>query len=94
MRNGAMWCAARKGCDGGQAGADRGEMGGKDWQFTIGDPTDMPLVSPFLNGSSASAAAQLSSILSTEIACRLQNVGEDPSPDAPRAAPSVRRASF
>ena len=94
MRNGAMWCAARKGCDGGQAGADRGEMGGKDWQFTIGDPTDMPLVSPFLNGSSASAAAQLSSILSTGIACRLRDVGEDPSPDTPRAAPSVRRASI
>eukprot|EP00964_Phaeocystis_antarctica_P027899 scaffold15730_cov65-Phaeocystis_antarctica.AAC.9 len=30
VRNGAMWCAARKECDGGQAGADRGEIGGKD----------------------------------------------------------------
>ena len=29
---------ARKECDGGQAGADRGEMGGKDCQSTIGDP--------------------------------------------------------
>ena len=92
MRNGAMWCAARKGCDGGQAGADRGELGaGKDWQSTIGEPTDMPLVSPFLNGS---AAAQLNSILSTDRACILRDVGEDPSPDTPRAAPSVRCASF
>ena len=80
MRNGAMWCAARKGCDGGQAGADRGELGaGKDWQSTIGEPTDMPLVSPFLKWRGVSAAAQLSSILSSEIAYRhayrLRDVG-------------------
>ena len=30
VRNGAMWYAERKGCNGGQAGADRGEMRGKD----------------------------------------------------------------
>ena len=27
-----MWCAARNPCDAGQVGADRGKIGGKDWQ--------------------------------------------------------------
>ena len=38
------------------------------------------------------AAAQLNSILSTEIACRVRDVGWDPSQGTPCAAPSVRRA--
>ena len=41
-----------------------------------------PLVSPFPNVRGASAADQLNSILSTEIACRLRDVGWDPSQKA------------
>ena len=64
-----MWYAAWKDCDGGKAGADRGEMGGKGQGLTYQEQYTggQPLVSPFLNGWRLGTAAQLSSILSTEI---------------------------
>ena len=47
----------------------------------------------FLTSRALGGRSQLNSILSTEIACRLRDVGWDPSQGTPCAAPSVRYAS-
>ena len=73
MSNGAMWCAARNPCDAGQVGADRGKIGGKDWQCRMSRLWASHSSHHFLLVRGL-GADELNSILSTEIACRLRDV--------------------
>eukprot|EP00964_Phaeocystis_antarctica_P109974 scaffold74371_cov69-Phaeocystis_antarctica.AAC.4 len=56
-----------------------GRYGGQGLTLQENAVVGQPLVSPFLNGAGASAAAQLNSISLTDVACLLRGVGEDPS---------------